>query len=74
MKPPIVVAPNPKPKKPLITPEERAKKNLENKIFGGGSAKPKVSNLKGPQKSSAPKKQEEDSLIWNIYIIQIILK
>lgn len=54
---PNTIPPSTKPKKPLITPEERAKKNLENKIFGGGT-KPKGTGLKGPQKVSGGKKQE----------------
>ena len=36
-----------KPKKQFITPEEKAKKNLANTLFGGGT-KPKPAALKGP--------------------------
>lgn len=63
-----------KQKKPMITPEQRAKQKLANSLFSGGSStKPKEPATKTQTTVPAGKKENppknEDSLIWAIFLI-----
>ena len=50
-----------KPKKQFITPEEKARKELANTLFSGGT-KPKPATLKGPATKQSKNVETTDLL------------
>lgn len=62
---PALIAPEIKPKKPIVTPEERAKQKLANTLFSGAKPKeaPKAQTATAGSKKEIPPPKNDDSLI-----------